>query len=287
MTFAQKFKKRLKKTSPVRIIVFLLFAIWGVSYVFGLVWAFVCSLNSHDALMRNSFSLPKVWNFKNYILAFEAMSVGGATLGAMLFNSLWFAVGTTFIYTAVSVMAGYALGNFKFHGRNFFVALIVVIMMIPIYGAGSSILVTYIALGMYDSPLLLISSATMMTSNTLIIMTFFQTLPKAYEEAAQMDGAGYMCVFLKIHFPMVLPGVGALALLSLISGWNNVDTPLYYLPSYPTLATGLYKYEAISEYTMNKPVYFAGVIMCAIPPIILFSIFREKLMTGVTIGGIK
>jgi ABC-type glycerol-3-phosphate transport system permease component len=205
----------------------------------------------------------------------------------MLFNSLWFTVGRMIVTIAVDVMAGYSLGNFQFKGRNVIFAGIIVVGLIPIYGTGSATLIMYMNLRMYDTPLFLLSAASMIGGNTLIMMTFFQSLSPAYEEAARMDGAGYWTVFLKIHLPMVWPSVASLVLLTLIAGWNDATAPLYYLPSYPTLATGLYKYETTSKFGMNKPVFFAGIVMCAVPPVVLFGIFREKLMTSVTVGGVK
>ena len=280
-------KKIFKRTSLSRILVFVLFLLWCGSFVFGLGWAFLASLNTHPDLMRKPFSVPTSFHFENYLQAFDILQTGGTSLVDMFFNSIWFTVGVTAVSMAVVTMAGYSLGNFKYKGRNFILVAIVVISMIPIYGAGSSTLIMYKKLGMYDSPLFILSSASMLNGNTLIIMTFFQTLSPAYEEAAKIDGAGYFDVFFKIHLPMVLPAISSIALLTLIAGWNNVDAPLYYLPHYPTLATGIYKYQNFSKYSMNLPVFFAGLIMCAIPPLIIFTAFREKIMTSVTIGGIK
>ena len=205
----------------------------------------------------------------------------------MLFNSIWFTFGSVFINIAVVVMAAYALGNFKFTGRNFIVAFIVIIMMIPIYGTGSASLKMYMRLGIYNNPTFLIINASALSGTTLIIMTFFQTLSPAYEEAARMDGAGMLTVFLKIHLPMVVPSVSAIVLMGLIGSWNNAETSIYYLPDYPTIAAGLYRFENVGDVRFNKPALYAGYIMCAIPPIVLFSIFRDKVMTSVTIGGIK
>ena len=283
----KRIKKRLKATSISRVIVCTVLSIWCFTIVFGLVWAFIASLNTHDELMMNPMKFPSELKFKNYLEAFTVLKTGGTALGDMMFNSVWFAFGTTVVSMATVTMAGYALGNFKFHGRNIIFAGIIVVSMIPVYGTGSATLIMFMDLGMYDSPLIVLSAASMLSGNTLIIMTFFQALSPAYEEAAKMDGAGYWTVFLKIHVPMMWPSISAITLLTLIGGWNNVDTPLYYLPSFPTLATGLYKYEVTSKFNMNKPVFFAGIVMCALPPIIVFGIFKDKLMTNVTIGGVK
>ena len=142
-------------------------------------------------------------------------------------------------------------------------------------------------LGIYDSPLYLIKSASAQGQIFFIMMTFFSTLPKSYDEAASIDGAGHLTIFLKIMLPMAIAPLFSIFILCFISGWNDYFTAMVYLPSYPTISSGLYIYEKVSQYNMNKPVYFAGIIMCAIPPMILFAIFRDRIMTNVTMGGLK
>lgn len=285
--FGAFFRDLFKKTNFWRIVAFLILFLWGATYVFGLAWAFIASLGEHIALIINPMAFPESLHFENYLDAFTVLETGGTPFASMLFNSVWLAFGRTVASMVCTVMAAYALGNFKFFGRRFFLVAMVVCMMIPIYGSGSATYLMYNRLGMYNSPLILLASATGMGNLTLIVMTFFQTLSPAYEEAAKLDGAGYWTIMLKVHIPMLLPSLGAIFILSLIGGWNDYELALYYLPDYPTIATGLYKYESTAFYNMDKPVYYAGLILCALPPLVIFSIFREKLMTSVTIGGLK
>ena len=283
----KKWKRFWRQTNPARICVAILFFLWCGSFLYSMGWAVMSSLNDHVDMMVDPMALPKKLNFKNYLEAFKILETADTSFMKMIFNTLWLTLGSTFVSIACVVMTAYSLGNFKYKGRNGLVAGMIICMMVPLYGSGSSTLILYHKLGMYDSPLILLASASGIGNLTLIVMTFFQTLSPAYGEAAKMDGAGYWRIFLEIHVPMVLPALSSVVLLMLIGGWNDAMTSIYYLPSYPTIAAGLYKYETTSKFNMNKPVYFAGVIMCAIPPIILFAAFRDKLMTNVTIGGIK
>jgi len=261
--------------------------VWGFTYLFGIGWAFLSSLGDHNVLSENPMAFPTELRFQNYASAFKVLQTSGTPFAKMLFNSLWLTLGRTFASMACTVMVAYALGNFKFIGRKVFIVLMFAVMLIPVYGSGSATLIMYNKLHMYNSPLIILASATGMGNLTLIVMTFFQTLSPAYEEAAKLDGAGYWTIFLKIHLPMILPSLGAVFILALIGGWNDYELALYYLPDFPTIATGLYKYEVTSFFNMDIPVYYAGLILCAIPPLVLFAIFREKLMTNVTIGGVK
>ena len=286
-TIKKRIRRFLQQTNPARIAVGILFFLWCGSFIFAYAWAIMSSFNDHVSMMINPMQFPEKLHFKNYLEAFKILEAGGTNFIEMIWNTMWMTFGRTFISMATVIMTAYAFGNFKVKGRNGLVAGMIICMMIPVYGSGSATLILYHKLNMYDTPLILLASASGMGSLTLICMTFFQTLSPAYQEAARMDGAGYWTVFLAIHLPMVLPSLSSVFLLSLIGGWNDAMTSICYMPSYPTIAAGLYRYEVTAKFNMNKPVYFAGVIMCAIPPVVLFSIFRDKLMTNVTIGGIK
>ena len=87
--------------------------------------------------------------------------------------------------------------------------------------------------------------------------------------------------------PIAKPAVMSLFMVMLINGWNDWATSVYYLPDYPTIASGLYLYEKISSFNINFPVYFAGVVMACIPTMILFLCFQEQIMNSITTGGLK
>lgn len=282
-----KFNKHVFRTNPVKVIVFILFSIEGLSLLAALFWGLIASLDNHIDLIISPMTFPKELHFENYIEAFKILEVSGTSYITMVWNTIWLTFGKTFISMACVVVTAYALGKYKFTGRNVIFATMIISMMIPLYGSGASTLIMYHKLGMYDSPLFLLASASGVGNLTLIVMTFFQTTSAAYGESAMIDGASKLRIFLEIYVPLVLPSLATVTILSFIGGWNDYATSLYYLPSYKTIATGLFVYQSTAKFNMNKPVYLAGVMICAIPPIILFMIFSDRLMTNVTIGGVK
>ena len=282
-----KFNKRHFTTNPVKVVVFIIFSIEALSLIAALIWGLISSLNNHVDLIVNPLTFPKVLHFENYVEAFKILGVTGTPYITMIWNTIWLTTGKTMISMCTVVMTAYALGRFKFTGRNVVFTIMLISMMIPLYGSGSATIIMYHKLGMYDSPLFLLASASGVGNLTLIVMTFFQTTDSAYDESARIDGASKMTIFLKIYVPLVLPSLATVTILAFIGGWNDYATSLYYLPSYKTIATGLFIYESTAKFNMNKPVYLAGVTVCAIPPMVLFMIFGDKLMTNVTIGGVK
>ncbi len=281
-------KKRPKmKTNLARICVFTFFSFYSVAIIFMIVWAVLASFNEHNELLVNNAFIPSTFHFENYLTAFETLAAGGVSYMSMVWNSIWFVGSRTIVSMATITCGAYALGRYKFTGRKVIMTVLIVCMMIPIYGTGASTLIMYNKLHFYNSPLLVLASTSILGTTVLVVMTFFQSMSDTYEEAAKIDGANKVQIFISVYLPMVLPSVSAIAINSFINGWNDYMTTLYYMPDFPTLAAGLYIYEQAAKYTMNKPVFFAGVIMCAIPPIVLFSIFSDKLMKNVSIGGIK
>jgi ABC-type glycerol-3-phosphate transport system permease component len=106
-------------------------------------------------------------------------------------------------------------------------------------------------------------------------------------EAAKIDGANFYQIYFKIMRQQASPLALTLGLLLFINKWNDYMSPLLYLPEKPTLATGLYRYQTIVERNGNYPVLFAGLFMCLLPILIIFSIFSDKMMNNINIGGLK
>jgi ABC-type maltose transport system permease subunit len=87
--------------------------------------------------------------------------------------------------------------------------------------------------------------------------------------------------------PQAKPIIGIMAIGAFIGGWTDATTSMIYLPDFPTVAYGLYEYEVQMTRQMNYPVYFAGLVLTAIPSIALYITFQDIIMTGMNIGGLK
>ena len=122
----------------------------------------------------------------------------------------------------------------------------------------------------------------------MVLFAAFSAIPKTYSEAATIDGAGTFTIMLKIIMPLVANTIATVFLMYFIQYWNDYQTPLLYLPSYPTIAYGLYQFvwttfDAVS----TENVKLAACLVVAIPIIVLFSVFNKKLVGNLSMGGIK
>lgn len=265
------------------VIFFVYIAIIFIPYVYGIA----VSLESNYEYATTVFPTFRSFHIDNYGKAWTDLSSRGTSVLAMLGNSLWFALGSVIVNYICSTMVAYVCAKYQFPGRRFIHGFSVVTMMIPIIGAQPARLQYLQALGGYDSPLYVLVMASAVSATFIIIYSCFKSIDWGYAEAAFIDGASHFTIFLKVMVPQIISPLSALMLSDFISGWANTDIPLIFFPDLPTLASGLFEYQKVVETNGNYPVYYAGLLMCMIPTIILFTIFHNKLMDVQIGGGLK
>ena len=224
--------------------------------------------------------------FKNYIFAFEKLQETNYSYFFMLFNSIWYSIGGTMITLIVASCSTYVIAKYKNAYTKTIFNICLFTMIFPVVGAAPSLYKLYYSLGIAQTPFILLSGFNCLCNR--IMYAYFSSLSWTYAEAAFIDGASDFQVFYKIMLPMAIPSISVLFVSGVIGMWNDYSTPMLYLDeSYPTLASGLFTYEKLMQYDANQPVYFAGVVLAMIPPIILYSAMQETIMTKVYFGGLK
>lgn len=282
-----KGKKNKFKWSVGSVIVFTIFVLYTVSLLGSYFWIFLSSLKEKYEYARDCLSLPKDWLFSNYSRAFRVLKVDrDVTFFTLTFNSIWMSISRPTIAIVTQTMASYAMSKYKFPGRRLIWTIIIFQMVIPIYGGGASAFVLYKKLNWYDNPLFVLSSVTGL-GGSLMIISAFDGVSKTYMEAGFIEGAGHFRVFFNIMVPQIAGLLAALWIMSFVSHWNDYMTSLTYMPSYKTLATGLYTFQKINERKLDYPILFAGALICMIPSLILFLLFQDKFINISFGGGIK
>ena len=142
--------------------------------------------------------------------------------------------------------------------------------------------------GFLNSPTILVTATDALSGGDfLILYAFYKGISWEYAEAAFIDGANHFDVYFKIMLRMALPAISVLFITGFIGRWNEYLNVSIFMDKMPTLAYGLYAYENDKKYTPNYPVYYAGVVLAAIPCVALFLIFQNTIMQTVHMGGIK
>lgn len=281
------------------VIIYTTVCLWVIVFGFLLLWALTTSVKSVFDFYENPIGLPKEkyggWMFENYQTAVKAIEVviKGKRHGVpdLLKNSLLFAVGNAFFSVLTACIASYILAKYKYISWvNALWAIVLITNYLPI---GSSVAgnIKYLHdLGLYDSMLgNWLWSCGAFGSVFLIYYATWKGIPWEYAEAAFIDGASHFKAMVRVMWPMTKTIFGVLFLTQFIGLWNDYMTPLYYLPSYPSMSYGawLFQFNVANPDVAVAPIQLAGLLTLAFPILLLFLVFKDKLMGSLTMGGLK
>ena len=276
---------KIRKT-VVRVITYVLLALWAVIVLFPFYWMILTSLKSYSAY--NSEYTPKFYTLsptlQNYAEAFTAVP-----LLRYFANTAIFTVLTTAIMLVVITLAAFAFARLEFKGKNIAFVLFLSLMMIPNELVIITNFVTITNLNMRNTfPGLILPSVTSVFYIYLLKENFEQ-IPDNLYYAAKVDGTSDLKYLLKVMVPISKPTLITITILKVIECWNSyvwprliTDDENYYLVS-----NGIQEIRENGFGRENIPAMMAAVVVISVPLIILFLIFRNKIMEGVSRGGTK
>lgn len=281
------------RTARERIIfalVLVLMIVYALSLITPFLWVFMSSLkDSLEYSSGNAFALPEKWLFSNYADAMDLLTLDdGTSFLGMIFNSVWYTAVATGLSVFMSSVTGYCMAKYTFKARNVIYAIAIFCMTIPIVGNMASYYKLIYELNIYDTPVyVVVTHLGAWGFNFLVMYATFKNISWSYAEAVFIDGGNHFTVFFKIMLPQAAGPIATLCIMSAIGSWNDYMPMILYLPSYPTLASGLYTYQSNAIRGVNFPVYFAGVIISLIPVIVIFACFSDLMMKNMSVGGLK
>ena len=276
---------KIRKT-VVRVITYVLLALWAVIVLFPFYWMILTSLKSYSAY--NSEYIPKFYTLsptlQNYAEAFTAVP-----LLRYFANTAIFTVLTTAIMLVVITLAAFGFARLEFKGKNIAFVLFLSLMMIPNELVIITNFVTITNLNMRNTfPGLILPSVTSVFYIYLLKENFEQ-IPDNLYYAAKVDGTSDLKYLLKGMVPISKPTLITITILKVIECWNSyvwprliTDDENYYLVS-----NGIQEIRENGFGRENIPAMMAAVVVISVPLIILFLIFRNKIMEGVSRGGTK
>ena len=284
--------KRSKGEKVVFIIAFALFVLYTIIMVFPFIWLFYNSLKTSyqydtDVQYYQIMSLPKTWVWSNYKDAFIELKYEDTYLIGMFWNSIWYTAVVVAEGVFFSACTGYCLSKYEFKARGLIYFLAIFSMTIPIVGSLPASFKLSAGLGILDTPLQpILSCAGGFGFNFLIMYAFYKNMPWSYAEAVFIDGGNDFIAFFKIMLPMAKAPMITLSIISAISCWNDYTSIILFMPSYPTVAAGLY-HVYLDLFKDFPTVYYAALFLSMIPILIVFAIFSEQIMQNMSVGGLK
>lgn len=243
------------------------------------------------------FGLPEKWMFDNYPHAFFGFFVevqSGKELGKVymteqFFNSFLYAGGCALAATYVPCHVGYLTAKYRYKFSKILTSVVIVCIALPIVGALPSEIQMARMLGLYDNIWgMWILKANFLSMYLLIFQGIFRDVPVDFSEAAKIDGASNLRVYLQIMLPLVAKTFLTVFLLNFIAFWNDYQTPLVFMPNRPTVAYGLYEFNRRTDIEFSSvPLKIAGSVLVMFPVLVIFLVFQKKIMGNIAMGGLK
>lgn len=253
--------------------------------VFPFYWFLITSLKEESSIMKlplRYLAAPFTWD--NYATVYNGMG-----FARYFTNSLVVSISTTAAIMVIAILGGYALSRYRFRGKQFTFALLLVTQMLPGVVILIPLFTVFIKLNLINNLVsLVIVNITVNLPFCMIMMSgFFSTITNTLEEAAQIDGCTPVGAIFRIVVPAVMPGVVSSSAFAFVNSWNEFVYALNFINDSKlfTLPVGLSMMKG--EFTVNYGSLAAGTIIALIPVLLIFCYIQKYLVQGATAGAIK
>ena len=274
-------KKRVINT-----VVYFFLAVWALIVLFPFYWMLLSSVKSFSAY--NAEYIPSFFTLsptlQNYVDAFTTVN-----LGRYFLNTLIFTVATTAVMLVVIIPAAYAFARLEFKGRNLLFTLFLSLMMIPTELVIITNYVTITGWNMRNTFLGLILPSVTSVFYIYLLKENFEQVPDSLYKAAKVDGCSDLKFLFKVMVPICRPTVITVIILKVIECWNSYVWPRLITDdaSYFLVSNGIQEIRQNGFGRENIPAMMAAVVVISVPLMVLFLVFRKKIMEGVSRGGTK
>ncbi len=248
--------------------------IWAVSFSFG---------QPHEFFKLPPPVIPSAMRLDNYQGVFERVD-----FFRFFLNSVFVTGCVTIAQIITCSMGGYAFARLRFPGKRIIFILFLASMMVPQHVTLIPVFIIIRGMGLYNNLGALIVPYATSVFGTFLLKQFFETIPDELEDAAKIDGAGFLQIYWRIMLPLAGPPLATLAILTFNSSWNNFFWPLIFINSAEkmTLPLGMI-YLRGQDGVTNSGVLMAAIVLNLVPVLIFFMIFQRRLVEGVTLSGLK
>ncbi|WP_152366026.1 carbohydrate ABC transporter permease [Microlunatus speluncae] len=261
----------------------VLFAI-GLAWIYPFIWTLSSSVKNTTEIFGSLNPFNPVLRIGNWSRAWTE-----ANMGQFFFNSVFVTTGSIIISVTVAALMGYALGRYRFVGKKWVIGIFALVIFLP---EGYTIIPVYDlidALGLSGSlwGVTLAEAGGVGVVQVLLFAGYFSQLPKELEEAARVDGAGFLRIFARVYLPLAKPVIATAVILQFMQSWNSFLLPLVLTltrPELQTLAVGVYALR--NDYFADWGVMTAASTIAMLPIIIVFLVLQRFFVESIA-GAIK
>ena len=269
-----------------KILFYAMLVFWALIVLFPFYWMILTSIKSTGAY--NAENIPKLITlsptFENYIKSFTEVNIGTYFL-----NTIIFTVATTALMLVISIPAAFAFARLNFRGNNIMFLGFLALMMIPNELVVITNFTTITNLDLRNNFIGLILPSVASVFYIYLLKENFEQVPDELYLAAKVDGTTDFKYLMKVLVPICRPTIVTITILKVIECWNSyvwprliTDDEAYYLVS-----NGIQQIRESGFGRDNIPAMMAAVVVVSVPLIVLFLVFRNKIMEGVARGGLK
>lgn len=259
----------------------------GLSIVFliPLIWMISAAFKFEKDVMR--FPIQWIPNPSNVIYNFKTVWMGRVPFYDFYFNSIKIALITTLITLIISSMAAFSLTKLQFKGRNLIFLGLISFMIIPDQATLIPRFMVIRWLGLYDTHTAIIIMSMFSIYFTFLLRQFMNSVSDDFMEAARIDGASQLKIFVSIMIPLCQPVLATVAIIKFIWTWNDYQNPLIFLLSKDlyTIPLGMTLFR--DDYTNNYAIMMMAALSAIIPLVILFIVLQKQVINGIALGGVK
>lgn len=267
-----------------KILTYFFLTLWALVILVPFIWLISASLKTITQYFASPIQWipqPFVWN--NYAEVFTIYN-----FGTYVGNSLFLAVYATVVNTAVSALIAYGFSRFRFPGRTPLFILMLSTLMLPPQVLTIPLYIIFRNLGWIDTFLpILVPQLFGSAYSIFLYRQFFMGLPRELDEAAQVDGCGYLRVWWHVILPQSRPVLIVVAIFTFLYSWQDAWSPLIYLNSDSTRTVPLGLLYFSNGYTTVFPQQMAATVVALIVPVILYAIGQRYIDSGVAIAEVK
>ena len=279
-----RFRSLLTRRTWMLVTVVLLTALC-VAWIYPFLWLVSASLKSPLEVFSKGLNLiPEQWRWENYARAWST-----AHFDRYMLNTILVALGTVTIVVVRTMLAGYVLGRYSFIGKRLIVAVLIATFIVPAGFTIIPVLDLSQKLGLLNSlwGVILALGGGGQVANVLLFAGYFSQIPKELEEAAILDGAGFLQVFFRVMLPLATPVIATVTILTFLFAWNTFFVPLVFTFSRPelrTLAVGMLAFVGTNE--TDWPGMSAAATLSLLPVVLVFFFAQRYIIEGIS-GAVK
>jgi multiple sugar transport system permease protein len=229
---------------------------------------------------------PREWHWENYLTMW---STPETPLVQNLISTIVIASCATVLALLVAVPAAYYTARFRFPGRFAFLALVITTQMLQPAVLTSGLFRQFVALGMHDTwaAMILTNAAFNLAFTVWILHSFFASIPREIDEAAQLDGAGRLATLFRINLPRVWPGLVTAIVFTFVAAWNEFAASLVILSTAGNQPLSVALTKFVGQYETSWQYVFGISIVAIVPVVVLFMLIEKRLVGGLATGGVK